>query len=119
MSLPATKNISIIPDSFSFTEAVACAEGAHYAYNFINKVKLKPGDKVLVNGGTGAIGSASIQLLKHLKVHVVATSNTVNLERVKGLGADEVIDYEKEDFTQLNSEFEFVFDAVGKSTFGA
>ncbi len=111
------KAITTIPASVTFEQATACMEGAHYAYNFINKVNLTNGQKVLVNGATGAIGSAAVQLLKYFDVHVTAVCSTKNMELVKSLGADQVIDYTQEDFTQSKEKYSFVFDAVGKSTF--
>ncbi len=106
-----------IPDGISYEQAAASAEGAHYAYNFINKIKIKAGDNVLVNGATGAIGSAAVQLLKYFGANVTAVCNTINLELVKSLGADKVIDYLNEDFTKDNQKYHYIFDAVGKSTF--
>ena len=117
LTIATNKAVLKIPEKISFERAVASAEGAHYAYNFINKVDLKPGQKVLVNGATGAIGSAAVQILKHFNVEVTATCGTDNTAKVKSIGADRVIDYLKEDFTQDNETYDFVFDAVGKSTF--
>lgn len=117
MTLSENKAITTIPDNLSYGEAAASSEGAHYAYNFVNKVALQPGRKVLVNGATGAIGSAAVQLLKHFGVYVTAVGNTKNLELIKSLGADKVIDYTKEDFTKDEEQYDCVFDAVGKSTF--
>lgn len=91
--------------------------GAHYAYNFINKVDLNKGQYVLVNGATGAIGSAAVQLLKYFDVNVTAVCATKNIKLVKSLGADRVIDYKKEDFTKDKQKYNFVFDTVGKSSF--
>lgn len=119
MTISQKGNLLRIPDGVSFETAVSSAEGAHYAINFINKVKLKEGDKVMVNGATGAIGSAAVQILKAQGIEVTATANTLNLEKVKALGPDRVINWEEEDFTQLDEQFPFVFDAVGKSSFGA
>src|SRR5690606_40113366 len=76
------------------------------------------GDIVLVYGATGAIGSAAVQLLKHFGAYVVAVCNTTNVDLIKSLGADEVIDYKTEDFATTSHRFDFVFDAVGKSSFG-
>ena len=112
------KNILPIPDALSFKEAAACAEGAHYAVNFLKYVKLNPESKVLVNGATGGIGSALVQLLKSQGVHVTATANSKNMDLIRSLGLEKVIDYEKEDFTKLSEAFDVIFDAVGKSTFG-
>ena len=106
-----------IPDNLSYKEAAPSFEGAHYAYNFINKVNLHPGQNVLVNGATGAIGSAAVQLLKHFDVNVTAVCATKNIELVKSLGAERVIDYKKGDFTKDKQKYDFVLDAVGKSSF--
>ncbi len=117
IAIPEDSPILTIPDKITYQLAAACAEGAHYAYNIINKVKLKTGDHVLVNGATGAIGSALVQFLKYFKANVTAVCNTKNIELVKSLGASKVIDYMKEDFTKDNQKYHYVFDAVGKSTF--
>lgn len=106
-----------VPEGVDFATIVACAEAAHYAINFLNKVILKPGDHVLVNGGTGAIGSAAIQLLKSRDIQVTAVCHEIHVEKVRALGADRVIALEKEDFTKEKIEYDFVFDAVGKSRF--
>jgi NADPH:quinone reductase-like Zn-dependent oxidoreductase len=111
------KAILPIPDGVSFAEIVACAEAAHYAHNFLNKVTLNPGDHVLVNGGTGAIGSAAIQLLKSRDIQVTAVCHRIHVEKVRALGADRVIALEKEDFTKESVQYDVVFDAVGKSRF--
>ena len=108
---------STMPEGVSFEHAAASLEGAHYAYNFINKINLREGDKVLVNGATGAIGSAMVQILKYLRTTVTAVGNTRNLDMLKSIGADEVVDYTREDFTRLDEQFDYVFDTVGKSTF--
>lgn len=119
--LPEKQAIVAIPEGVSFEVAAASMEGAHYARNFINKVTLKPGDRILVNGATGAIGSAAIALLKHAGAHVTAVCAGPHRAAVEALGADRVLDYTRAPFTeQLRGErFPFVFDAVGKSTFGA
>jgi NADPH:quinone reductase-like Zn-dependent oxidoreductase len=107
----------VIPENISYEEAAASSEGAHYAYNFINKVDLKEGQDVLVNGATGAIGSAAVQLLKYFDVNVTAVCSTENIELVKSLGANKVYDYTKEDFTKDAQKYNFIFDTVGKSSF--
>jgi NADPH:quinone reductase-like Zn-dependent oxidoreductase len=118
MTISEDKALSTIPENMTYEQAAASTEGAHYASNFINKVKIESGQKILVNGATGAIGSAIVQFLKHFGVKVTAVCNTKNIELVKSLGAEKVIDYTKEDFTKDDQKYSFVFDAVGKSTFG-
>lgn len=117
MAISGDKALATIPAGITFSQAAASSEGAHYAYNFINKVAIKKGQAILVNGASGAIGSAMVQLLKHFGAEVIAVCNTKNMDLVKSLGADEVIDYSKEDFTRSGREYAFVFDAVGKSSF--
>jgi NADPH:quinone reductase-like Zn-dependent oxidoreductase len=109
---------SHMPINVSFQEAVASVEGAHYAINFINKVRLKAGQKVLVNGASGAIGSALVQLLVYQGLEVTATCNSTCVDWLSSIGINQVIDYQKEDFTKLEETFDYVFDAVGKSNFG-
>ena len=118
MTFPMEKALATIPDGITFAQAAASSEGAHYAYNFINKVTIKKGDAILVYGATGAIGAAMVPLLKHLGAEVTAVCNTKNMDLVKSMGADEVIDYTKGDFTKGARKYPFVFDAVGKSSFG-
>lgn len=75
------------------------------------------GDNVMVYGATGAIGSAAVQLLKHFGAKVTAVTNTKNIELIRSLGVDKIIDYQTEDFSKTNTSFSFIFDAVGKSSF--
>lgn len=117
-TIPADGSLMTIPKGISYEQTAASAEAAHYAYNFINKVNIKAGDNVMLNGGTGAIGSAALQMLKAIGVTVTATCRTQHIELVKNMGADKVIDYLQEDFTQDDAQYDFVFDAVGKSTYG-
>ena len=117
MTISKDKALTTIPGNITYEQAAVSTEGVHYAYNFIKKVNLKSGQKVLVNGTTGAIGSAAVQLLKYFDVNVTAVCNTKNIELVKSLGADKVIDYTKEDFTKDEERYNFVFDTVGKSSF--
>ena len=117
MTLSEDKGLTTIPNNITYEQAAASMEGAHYAINMINKVNLKSGQKALVNGATGAIGSAAVQLLKYFGANVTAVCNTENIELVKSLGANKVIDYTKEDFTKDEEKYNFVFDTVGKSSF--
>jgi len=117
MTISEDKALTTIPKNITYEQAAASTEGAHYAYNFIKNVNIKSGQKVLVNGATGAIGSAAVQLLKYFDVNVTAVCDTKNIELVKSLGADKVIDYTKEDFTKDEEKYNCVFDAFGKSSF--
>lgn len=110
--------IATIPNGLSYEEAAPITEGAHYALGDIRAANVTNGQHVLVYGATGAIGSAAVQLLKYFGAQVTAVCGTGYVELVKSLGADRVIDYTKEDFTQTGQTFDFVFDAVGKSSFG-
>lgn len=112
-----TAAIATMTPSMSFEEAAALTEGAHYALCNIRAAKVAAGQNVLVYGATGAIGSAAVQLLKSRGAHITAVCNTRNVELVKSLGADKVIDYQTQDFTQIKDRFSFIFDAVGKSSF--
>jgi NADPH:quinone reductase-like Zn-dependent oxidoreductase len=107
-----------IPDSIPYTTAAAISEGAHYAWCNIRAAKITKGQKVIVNGATGAIGSAAVQLIKNIGAEVVAVCHTDHIDLVKSLGPDRVIDYTQQDFTELDTLFDVVFDAVGKSSFG-
>ncbi len=112
------KHVFAIPANIDFKHAAASLEGAHYAYTFIHKTKIQTGNKILIIGASGAIGSALLQFVKQYDVTVAATCNTKNLELIQSLGADKVFDYTKEDFAQDNVRYDFIFDAVGKSTYG-
>lgn len=115
--LSENKALSKIPDNINYEQAAASIEGAHYANNFINKVHLKKGQKVLVNGASGAIGSAGVQLLKYLGVEVTAVCGTKSMALVKSIGANKIIDYTITDFTKSKEKYDLIFDMVGKSTF--
>ncbi len=110
--------ISTIPSDIEYDRAAAITEGAHYALCDIRAAKITAGQNVLVNGATGAIGSAAVQIIKHLGATVTAVCATKHMDLVTSLGADKVIDYTKQDFTQLQEKFDVIFDAVGKSSYG-
>jgi NADPH:quinone reductase-like Zn-dependent oxidoreductase len=118
LTIPETGMVAQIPDGLDFPDAAPITEGSHYALNIIRASKIKAGEQALVYGATGAIGSAAVQLLRHLGVRVTAVCNTKNVSLVSSLGAERVIDYQTEDFTRLPDRFPFIFDAVGKSSFG-
>ena len=107
-----------MPADLDFVEAAPSTEGSHYALSAIRKARVRSGQRVLVNGATGAIGSAAVQILKDLGATVTAVCATEHLELVRGLGPDRVIDYRVEDFTKDEQRYDVVIDAVGKSSFG-
>ena len=110
--------MATIPEGLTFEEAAPGSEGSHYALSSIRAAKVRRGQDVLVYGATGAIGSAAVQLLKQLGATVTAVCATDQLDLVKGLGADRVVDYTAEDFTRDGHSYDVVLDAVGKSSFG-
>ena len=118
LSMPEDGSLATMPSNASFEEAAASTEGSHYALSAITSTGIKSGDHILVNGATGAIGSAAVQLLKRLGAVVTAVCGTQHVEMVRGLGADRVIDYSTEDFTKDKQRYDVVLDAVGKSSFG-
>lgn len=112
-------SVARMPTGLSFEGAAACIEGAWYAHSIIERAALEKDRRVLINGATGAIGSALLQMSVHLGATVTAVGNTKNLELLRSLGADRVINYEQADFTRDDQVYDYVFDAVGSSTFGA
>ncbi len=110
-------SISTLPKTLTEENALAICEGPWYAWNNLKKANLEPGKKILINGGSGSIGSSAIQIAAYFGVEITAVTNTKNLSLVKNLGATHAIDYSSEDFTKLNRQFDVVFDAVGKSSY--
>jgi len=111
------KAITLKPTNLSYIEAAAVCDGAFLAYANIKKIDLTKEQNILVNGASGSIGTATVQLLKYFGAKVTAVCNTKNLELLKSLGADKVIDYTKEDFTKREGQYDFILDVVGKSSF--
>ncbi|WP_026818272.1 NAD(P)-dependent alcohol dehydrogenase [Arthrobacter castelli] len=118
LAVSETSSIARIPEGVDLDLAAASTEGAHYARSAIRRARVQPGERVLVNGATGGIGSAAVQLLVHLRARVTAVCASEHAELVRGLGADLVIDRFAEDFTARPERYDVVLDAVGKSTFG-
>lgn len=117
--VPAATAIIPIPAELSDAAAVALLDGYLTALPFLRDgARLQPGQRILVNGASGTVGSAAVQLAKAMGAHVTAVCSGPNAELVKSLGADEVIDYTRRDFTESGS-YDVVFDAVGKSSFRA
>ena len=118
MTIRPDGNLLTIPDNIDYKKAAASLEGAHYAYTFVHKVNIRSGQRILINGATGGIGSALIQFVNLFDVHITATCNTKNKSLVRSLGADKIYDYSTDDFTNDSEKYDFIFDAVGKSTYG-
>jgi len=118
MTIAEKDAITTIPPDVTFEQAAPLTEGAHYALCDIRAARVKNGDNVLIYGASGAIGSAAVQLVKYFGTKVTAVCNTRNVEILKSLGANQVIDYMTQDFTSIDQKFDFIFDAVGKSSFG-
>src|SRR3954468_13533888 len=118
LSVPDDGAVATMPAGVTFEEAAPGTEGSHYALAFVRTARIQAGQDVLVHGATGAIGSASVQLLKSRGATVTAVCDTANLELVRSLGADRVIDHTAQDFTEDEQTYDAVLDAVGKSTFG-
>ena len=105
------------PAGMPFEEAAAVCDGAIIALACLRKADLREGRSILIYGASGAIGTAAVQLAKHFGAHVTAVCNTKNVELVRSLGADEVVEYLREDFTKNGKTYDVVFDAVGKHSF--
>jgi NADPH:quinone reductase-like Zn-dependent oxidoreductase len=118
LTMPEDGLLATMPADLSYEEAAPSTEGSIYALSLIRTAKLQRGQGVLVNGATGAIGSAAVQLLRDRGAVVTAVCGAEHMELVRGLGADRVIDYTAEDFTRDERRYDVVLDAVGKSSFG-
>lgn len=114
ITMPADGKLARKPDNISFAEAAAIPFGGTTAYDFlVNKAKLQAGDKILINGASGAVGSASVQIAKHLGAHVTAVSSGKNADLVRSLGADKVIDYHTQHVVEDSVQYDMVIDTVG------
>jgi len=116
--LHETAALAIKPDSLSWEEAVAIPFGANAALYYLRDLgKIQDGHRLLIIGASGSIGSAGVQLAKHFGATVTAVCSGANVELVKSLGADKVIDYTKEDFTKNSETYDLILDVVGATTF--
>ena len=117
MCVRESARIAHMPAGMTFGEAAPITDGALNALTCLTAADLKKGRRILIYGASGAIGTAGVQLARHFDADVTAVCSTKNLELVKSLGADRVIDYTKEDFTKNGQTYHVIFDAVGKHSF--
>jgi len=115
--MPADGSLALKPANMSYAEAAVVPYGAIMATSLLRKGNLQRGHKVLINGASGGIGSAAVQLARYYGAEVTGVCGTPRLEYVKSLGADQVIDYTVEDFTQNGETYDLIFDILGKSSF--
>jgi len=117
--MPETGSLAIMPDNLSFEEAVSFVDGATTAIFFLkDKARIQSGQKVLIIGASGSIGTFAVQLAKYFGTEVTGVCGSKNGEFVRLLGADQVIDYAQTDFANSGEKYDIIFDTVGKSSFG-
>ncbi|GHA26063.1 alcohol dehydrogenase [Salinimicrobium marinum] len=110
--------VLLMPENMDFNEAASFGDGHLTSYNFLKEIaEVQPGERVLINGASGALGTSAVQIAKYFGSHVTAVCSSRNFELVKSLGADELMDYRKKDFTKSGQKFDYVYDTVGKSSF--
>jgi len=115
--MPEDGAVALRPPNLTYDEAAALSFGGTTALNFFRRGKLQRGESVLVNGASGGVGTAAVQLAKHFGADVSGVCSTANVELVRSLGASHVIDYTKEDFTQTGETYDIIVDTVGTAPF--
>lgn len=110
-------SIATKPHNMNYQEAAAVCDGLMLAINYIRKIDFSKPVKLLINGASGSIGTAAVQLAKYYGAQIHAVANTKNIELIKSLGAEKVFDYTQEDFTKQNEQYDVILDAVGKSSY--
>ena len=118
VAVPENGVILPMPENMSYAEGATYGDGHVTSMNFLKEIaNVKPGQKVLINGASGSLGTAAVQLAKYFGAEVTGVTSTRNVGLVKSLGVNHVIDYTKKDFTKVNETYDLVFDTIGKSSF--
>lgn len=115
--MPETGTLVPMPSNLTFQEAAALSFGGTTALDFFRKGRLRKGEAILINGASGGVGTTAVQVAKHFGATVTGVCSDANVELVKSLGADHVIDYTKHDFTELGATYDLVMDTVGTAPF--
>jgi NADPH:quinone reductase-like Zn-dependent oxidoreductase len=117
VSIKESRAVAHMPSGMTFDEAAAICDGACIVLSCLRQADLGPGRRIVVYGASGSVGTAAVQLARHFGAHVTAVCGTKNIELVRSLGADEVVDYLQDDFRASGDTYDVIFDAVGKYSY--